>query len=104
MLAFVKKTFFVSPQVAFKSAFVVTLGAFVKQVFFESSSCLHKCIRSNIGCICKKTSQCQWSLASQDGFVSLVVCFDLLGPKFLMRAGRLKKGAGEEEEVTIKTL
>ena len=24
----------------------------------------------------------------------MVVCFDLLDPKFLMRAGRLKKGAG----------
>ena len=98
LVAFVKN-FFVSPQVAFKSAFVVTLGAFVKKSFFESSSCLHKCIRSNIGCICKKTSQCQWSLASQDGFVSLVVCFDLLGPKFLMRAGRLKKGARRRPRV-----
>jgi len=68
--------------------------AFVNRLFWESSSCLQKCIRNSIGCICKKTSQCQWSLASQDGFVSLVVCFDLLGPKFLMRAGRLKKGAG----------
>ena len=35
MLAFVKKTFFVSPQVAFKSAFVVTLGAFVKKFFLS---------------------------------------------------------------------
>ena len=61
-----------SPQFALKSAFEVTLGVFVKKKIWESSSCLYKCIHSN----------------------SLVVCFDLLGPKFLMRAGRLKKGAG----------
>ena len=67
-----KKNVFVSPQVFYKSVFVVTLVAFVK-----------------------KTSQCLWSLASQEnriGFVNLVVCFDLLGPKFLMRARQLKKG------------
>ena len=55
-----------------ENTFVVTLVAFVK-----------------------KTSQCLWSLASQEsriGFVNLVVCFDLLGPKFLMRARQLKKG------------
>ena len=28
-------------------------------------------------------------------YSSVVVCFDLLDPKFLMRAGRLKKGAGQ---------
>ena len=28
----------------------------------------------------------------------MVVCFDLLDPKFLMRAGRLKKGASEDED------
>ena len=61
-----------SPQVFYKSVFVVTLVAFVK-----------------------KTSQCLWSPASQEnriGFVNLVVCFDMLGPKFLMSAGQLKKG------------
>ena len=61
-----------SPQVVHKSAFVNTLVAFVK----------------------KTTSQCQWSLASHKiriGFISLVVCFDLLGPKFLMIARQLKK-------------
>ena len=46
------------------------------------------------------TSQCQWSHASQENrieFVSFVVCFDLLGPKFLMRARQLKKGDGEDK-------
>ena len=108
-------TFLVSPQASFKSAFVVTMVAFVKNAFVipqasykkcirsyigyiyicESSSCVQKCIRKYIGCICKKTtSQCQWSLASHKiriGFISLVVCFDLLGPKFLMIARQLKK-------------
>ena len=63
----------------------------------ESSAFLQKCIYSYIGCFCKKNSQCQWSLASQEnriGFVGFGVCFDLLGPKFSIRAGRLKKGAG----------
>ena len=63
----------------------------------ESSAFLHKCICSYTGCICeKKTFQCQWSLASQEkwiGFVGFGLCFDLLGPKFLIRARRLKKGA-----------
>ena len=66
------KNLFVNPQVFYKSVFVVTLVAFVK-----------------------KTSQCLWSLASQEnriGFVNLVVCFDMLGPKFLMSARQLKKG------------
>ena len=64
-----------SPQLFYKSAFIVTLVAFVK-----------------------KPSQYQWSLASQEnriGFVGFGVCFDLLGPKFSIRAGRLKKGARE---------
>ena len=63
----------------------------------ESSAFLQKCIYSYIGCFCKKNSQCQWSLASQEnriGFVGFGVCFDLLGPKFSFRARRLKKGAG----------
>ena len=62
-----------SPQLFYKSAFVVTLVAFVK-----------------------KTSQCQWSPASQEkriGFVGFGLCFDLLGPKFSIRARRLRKGA-----------
>ena len=62
----------------------------------ESSAFLQKCICSYTGCICKKTSKCQWSLASQEksiGFVGFGLCFDLLGPKFLIRARRLKKGA-----------
>lgn len=83
------------PQASYKNAFVVTLDAFVKKRFCESLSFLQKCIRSYIGCIWKKNSQCQWSLASQEnriGFVSLVVCFDLLGPKFLIMARQLKKG------------
>ena len=61
----------------------------------ESSAFLQKCIYSYIGCFCKKNSQCQWSLASQENriaFVSSVVCFDQLGPKFLIRARQLKKG------------
>ena len=67
-----KKNVFVSPQVFYKSVYVVTLVAFVK-----------------------KTFQCPWSLASQEnriGCVNLVVCFDMLGPKFLMSARQLKKG------------
>ena len=96
MLAFVKKTFFVSPQVAFKSAFVVTLGAFVKKFFLSPQVAFTSAFVVTLVAFAKKTSQCQWSLASQDGFVSLVVCFDLLGPKFLMRAGRLKKGARQK--------
>ena len=56
--------------------------------FCESSSFLQKCVCSYIDCICKKplNSQCLWSQASQEnmiGFVNLVVCFDLLGPKIL---------------------
>ena len=79
-----------------ENTFVVTLGAFVK-CFCESSSFPQKCICSCNDCICKKppNSQCLWPLASQEnriGFVNLVVCFDLLGPKFLMRARQLKKG------------
>ena len=65
------KYLFVNPQVFYKSVFVVTLVAFVK-----------------------KTSQCLWSPASQEnriGFVNLVVCFDMRGPKFLMSARQLKK-------------
>ena len=89
------KNAFVIPQPSHKNAFVVTLDAFVRKHFCESSSCPQKCIRKYIGCICKKTtSQCQWSLASHKiriGFISLVVCFDLLGPKFLMSARQLKK-------------
>ena len=63
----------------------------------ESLAFLQNCICSYIGCICKKkTSQCQWFLANQDnriGFIDFGVCLDLLGPKFLMRPRRLKKGA-----------
>ena len=70
-----------------ENTFVVTLGAFVK-CFCESLSFPQKCIRSYIGCI--------WSRASQENrirFVNLMVCFDLLSPKFLiMRARQLKKG------------
>ena len=72
-------------KVPTENTFVVTL---------ESSSFPQKCIRSYIGCICKKTSQCLWSPASQEnriGFVNLVVCFDMQGPKFLMSARQLKK-------------
>ena len=36
------------------------------------------------------------------GFIGLVVCFDLLDPKFLIRARRLKKGAAGGGEVTTK--
>ena len=60
-----------SSQVFYKSVFIVTLVAFVK------------------------TYQCLWSLAVQENrieFINLVVCLDLLGPKFLMRARQLKKG------------
>ena len=75
----------------------------------EFSAFLQKCIYSYIGCFCKKNSQCQWSLASQEnriGFVGFGVCFDLLGPKFSFRARRLKKGAwvkreGEEFDITM---
>ena len=70
-----------------ENTFIVTLDAFVKKIC-ESSSFLQKCIRSYIGCI--------WSRASQENrirFVNLMVCFDLLRPKFLiMRARQLKKG------------
>ena len=81
LVEFVKKMWFIKlPR------FVVTLGAFVK-CFCESSSFPQKCIRSYIGCI--------WSWASQENrirFVNLMVCFDLLSPKFLiMRARQLKK-------------
>ena len=103
----------------FISLFVGTLSLdeFVKKC--DSSSFLQKCIHSYIGCICKKNvfvspqvfckrvfvvtlvafekknSQSQLCLASQEnriGFISLVICFDLLGPKFLMRTRQLKKG------------
>ena len=37
-----------------ENTFVAILDAFVKKCFCESSSFLQKCIRSYIGCICKK--------------------------------------------------
>ena len=70
-----------------ENTFVITLGAFVK-CFCESSSLPQKRICSYIGCM--------WSRALQENrirFVNLMVCFDLLSPKFLiMRARQLKKG------------
>ena len=85
LVEFVKKMWFI--KLPTENTFVVTLGAFVK-CFCESSSFPQKCIRSYIGCI--------WSRASQENrirFVNLMVCFDLLSPKFLiMRARQLKKG------------
>ena len=67
------KNLFVNPQVFYKSVFVVTLVAFVK-----------------------KTSQCLWSLASQEnriGFINLVVCFDMIaGPKIFNECETTEKG------------
>ena len=80
------------PQASHKNAFVVTLDALKKvvspQVFYKTA------FVNTLVAFVKKNSQCQWPLPSHEnriGFIRLVVCFDLLGPKFLMSARQLKK-------------
>ena len=86
-----------SSQVSFKTTFVVTLVAFEEdKTFFESLSSPQKCICSYIGYICKKKTGVTASQVNKIGFVSLVVCSDLLDPKFSLSARQLKKGAGAE--------
>ena len=100
LVAFEEKTFLVSPQVSFKTKYQVTLVAFEEEKrFFGYLSSPQKCNRSYIGHRLQKNLPMSVVTASQVnkiGFISLLVCFDLLDPKSSLSARQLKKGAGAE--------